>query len=90
MKSIQHLLTKRLQKQKLIKISSAELALKIIGQFFNKKILWVEKNNILYIKNLNPDQKFKLYLTKKQLLEQINYKLENLWIKKKFKDIRIL
>jgi hypothetical protein len=90
MHNLQNILLKNLQKQKLIRISSASLSINLINNFLNTKVKWIEKNNILYIKNLNPDQKFKLYLGKKQLIEIINQKFEKLWIKKRIKDIRIL
>jgi len=90
MQNLQTILVKKLQKQKLVKISSAELIRKIIEENLKTSVRISFKNQIIYVKNLSPNKKFELYLHKKQILEKIEKKIKKFWLKIQINDIRIL
>jgi hypothetical protein len=76
MENIQLIISKKLQKHKLVRVSSAELIRKIIKDFIKEDIKIIFKNNTIYIKNLSPHKKFEIYIHKKNLLEKIQKKIE--------------
>ena len=86
MENLKKIYTKVLAKKWINSISKWAYSLEIIKKFLyeklntkNIKVRWKLKNNILFV-NITPSiLSTELFINKKQVLEQLNWKLKSLW-----------
>jgi len=88
MEKLQDLFRNRLSIRKINKTIAVYMILKYLSSQFNTNLKWILKNDILYIKSSNPHINFEIFIKKKDILNQINSKLQQYGYSLKIKDIR--
>ncbi len=88
MDNLKYLFRDKFAKKKLNKTVAIYMIFNILSKKFRKNINGIFKNDILYIRSDDPHVCFEIFLNKKNILAELNSKLENMWYWFKIKDIR--